>query len=279
MKRLFLLSLMLMLASCASHLSQQQCETISWKSEGYQDAATGNMPRSLKNAIQDCAKFNLKVDTKKYMQGWNEGARVFCTPTREVGYLDGQAGKSINAINYRIPVCKRAGVSLNLRNYKIGRNNGLKQYCTYENGANLARQAQPLPNVCPPDLKKRFRKGWLSGKKEYCNQPANGFALGKTGKAYPAICPANLYVGFKSEYDRGQLIGMQIRRANSRISEINGYINSRKFKYSLEQSADGYYHLTRNQSPEANAAVTDINNLVRERQNIERDVFNLQVQR
>lgn len=279
MKRLLILPLALIITSCASHLSKQQCETISWKSEGYQDSVNGKMPRDLSRAIEDCAKFNLKVDTNLYMQGWRQGARVFCRPSEETGFIDGQNGKSINAINYRIPVCKRAGITLNLTDYKKGRARGLRQYCTFENGANIARAGQQLPTICPPALKKKFKDGWLSGKKEYCDQPANAFALGKAGSAYPAICPANLYVAFKSEYDRGMLIGQQINRAKARISEIDNYINSKKFRFGLEQSASGYYHLTKDQSPEAQSTLSEINNLVRERNDIQRDLFNLQTKR
>lgn len=213
------------------------------------------------------------------MQGWRQGAVVYCTPSHETGFLDGQAGKSLNAINYRMPVCNRASVSLNLKEYIPGRLSGLARYCTYENGANLARQGQPLPDVCPDNFKKTFRQGWMSGKKEYCNQTSNAFALGKSGAPYPAICPANAYVGFKSEYDRGRLIGTQIHTAESRLGEIDRYVRWKAADYGFDRSADGYYRLGRNQSPKASATLAEINNLVNERKNIERDIFNLKIQR
>ena len=277
MKRLTIIPLMLALTSCASHLSKMQCETISWKAEGYQDAANGELPRDLNSAVADCAKFNVTVNTKQYMQGWRQGAHEYCTPSRETGFLDGQAGNSLNAINYRMPICNRAGIGLNLSEYTSGRLKGLVRYCTYENGANLARQGKPLPNVCPDNLKKTFRQGWMSGKKEYCNQTGNAFALGKSGASYPAICPANAYVGFKSEYDRGRLIATQIHTAENRIAEIDRYVRWKSVDYGFQRSVDGYYTLGRNNSPQANTTLSEVNNLVSERKNIERDIFNLKV--
>lgn len=279
MKRLLVIPAVLMLSSCASHLSQQQCRNISWKAEGYQDAINGKQPRDLTNAIEDCAKFNIKVNTRQYQRGWQQGARVYCSPSRETGFLDGQAGKSMNAINYRMPVCNRAGVKLNLNEYRIGRGKGLIGFCTYENGANLARQGQPLPDVCPPKLKNTFRLGWKSGKKEYCAQTANAFALGKSGAAYPAICPANIYVGFKSEYDRGRLIGNQIHAAENRIKEIDNYVRWKVLDFGFRSSASGFYTLGRTQTPKASSALAEVNNLITERHNIERDIFNLKTQR
>lgn len=277
MKKWLLLPLTLALTSCASHLTKEQCETMNWKSEGYQDATAGKLPRDLSGAIADCAKFNLSVNSKQYMSGYQSGASEYCQPNYQVGYVDGQAGKSIDAINYRLPVCNRAGINLNLSQYKSGRASGLKQFCTYQNGNNIAREGKALPNVCPPALEKSFKKGWLAGQHDYCDQPANAFALGKAGSAYPATCPANLFVGFKSEYDRGAAIGNQIRAGEARISEINSYVQSKRFQFDFIESADGFYRLGRDQSPEANSVLAEINNMIRERKRIERDVFDLKV--
>jgi len=279
MYKLLWLPFCLVLTSCATHLSQQQCMNTNWNLEGFQDGQVGKMPRDLRGAIEDCSEFNIGVDTTQYTQGWRNGAKEYCTPSQQTGLLDGQSGISVNAINARLPVCNRAGVSLNVSNYWIGHREGLKHFCTYENGSNIAMTGQRLPDVCPKELNTNFSKGWQAGQQVYCQQTMNAFALGKERQPYPAACPQNLYIGFKSEYDRGYTISNQIGASESRLDEIDRFISSRRYKYDLKQSSQGYYHLGPNKSPEASRAVDEVNNLVRERANVEREVFNLRVMR
>lgn len=266
------------LTSCASHLSLEQCQTMNWSNVGYQDAIIGKMPRDLSGAIKDCQKFNLTVNTELYAKGWQNGAKQYCTPARTTGILDGEAGSPANKINERMPLCDRANIHLNLKNYRPGYHEGLRRYCTYENGENIARQGLALPDVCTPELKNKFTQGWSSGAREYCNQIANAFALGKAGQGYPGACPEGLYVGFKSEYDRGMLIHNRINSVQSRINKINDRINEKKHSHSIHQNSDGFYSTT-HQSKAAVDTVNELNNLVRERQHLEREVFNLQAQR
>lgn len=278
MYKLIWLPFCFILTSCASHLSQQQCITTNWNLEGFHDGQTGKMPRDLSGAIEDCAEFKISVDTDQYIQGWRRGAKEYCTPSEQTGLLDGQSGAPINAINARLPVCNRANINLDVSNYQKGRAKGLTYFCTYENGSNIAMTGQRLPNVCPKELSANFSKGWQAGQQLYCQQTMNAFALGKGRQPYPEACPQNLYIGFKSEYDRGFAISNQIEAGESRLREIDHFIYSRSRKYDLEHS-HGYYRLGRNKSPEASRAEHEVNNMVRERANVERDIFNLRVMR
>jgi len=278
MYKLLWLPFFLILTSCA-HLSKEQCMTTNWNLEGFQDGQVGKMPRDLRSAIEDCSEFHINVDTNQYSQGWRNGAKEYCTPSQQTGFLDGQSGISGNAINARLPICNRAGVSLNISNYWVGHQEGLKLFCTYENGSNIAMTGRRLPDVCPKELNTNFSKGWQAGQQVYCQQTANAFALGKARQPYPEACPQNLYIGFISEYDRGYLISNQIEASESRLREIDYFIYSRSQKYDLQHSAQGYYRPGRNNSLEANRAVQEINNLVRERANVEREIFNLRVMR
>jgi hypothetical protein len=237
------------------------------------------MPRDLRSAIEDCAEFNIRVDTNQYTQGWRTGAKEYCTPSEQTGLLDGQSGIPASAISARLPVCDQAGVSLDLAKYDKGYKEGLTHFCTYENGSAIAMTGQRLPDVCPNELVANFNKGWQAGQQVYCQQTMNAFALGKERQPYPEACPQNLYIGFKSEYDRGFAISNQVEAGESRLHDIDRFISSRRHKYDLERTGHGFYRLGRNKSPEASRAVREVNDLVRERANVERDVFNLRVMR
>lgn len=48
-----------------------------------------------------------------------------------------------------------------------------------------------------------YREGWRSGVKIYC-QPANGYNLGRKGKAYAGVCPGTLEPQFLGAYGDGR---------------------------------------------------------------------------
>jgi len=279
MKRLLLIPIIAALSGCATHLSQEQCLTINWQNEGFNDGIAGKPPRDLSRAAQDCSQYGIPVKNDRYLTGWLQGAKRYCTPDYNLGYTDGLAGKPENDIFSRMPICAQAGVKLNLGAYNSGRQKGLQSFCTYENGMLFARQGKMLPDVCPPTLRAKFNAGWSTGKEQFCNQPENAFALGKSNQPYPEMCVPALYVAFKSEYDRGQAIGQRQGSVQSRINELNDRISSKVFRYSLESTHAGYYKLGRNKSPEAAQALDHVNAMVREKQHLESELFKLQVMR
>ncbi len=52
-----------------------------------------------------------------------------------------------------------------------------------------------------------YREGWHTGVKSYC-QPANGYNLGRKGKAYGGVCPGTLEPGFLGAYGDGRSLYM-----------------------------------------------------------------------
>lgn len=276
MKKIILLLAAIVLSGCVSHMSQQQCLNTNWQQEGFNDGSAGRMPRDLSRAAEDCLKFGIMINRAGYHAGWRQGARQYCTPDFNTGYADGSAGRPEGDIFNRTSICQQAGVRLNLSQYQAGRHKGLQLYCTYENGVNLARQGLPLPDVCPPGLREKFRAGWSSSKEQFCNNPANGFALGKANKPYPSICTPELYIAFKSEYDRGLAIGQRSGEGQARIDDLNRRISNKVHRYRLVER-HGHYRLGRDKSPQAHEALDRVNAMAREKRHIEKDLFKLQV--
>lgn len=112
---------------------------------------------------------------------------------RTVGYEDGATGRGIEALANRRKACSRHGVVPDLAAYRIGRDEGLQEYC----------------------------------------QPDNGFRVGASGRGYGGVCPAHLVTGFAEAYDTGRTLwrlesrldvaigGITARRAEIvRIDEI-----------------------------------------------------------
>src|SRR5260221_6606508 len=147
MKKLLAL-LAFCLSGCASHLNQEQCLSMNWYQIGMQDGAAGQAPRNLAVAIEDCQKFNIAVNQQGYMQGWRKGLHQYCTPDFNLGLEDDKAGTAMSNISSHEAICASANIRLSLDNYKRGRHLGLKSFCTYENGASLARKGYALSDVC-----------------------------------------------------------------------------------------------------------------------------------
>lgn len=278
MKKSLIIPVIAALAGCATHLSQQACMETNWHQEGFNDAVNGRFPRNLASAEEDCAKFGIPVSERDYRGGWQVGAKAYCSPPYNLGYQDGQAGKSREEILNRLPLCQQAGVLLSLVSYEKGRLAGLRLYCTYDNGVMLAKLGRPMPTVCPSSLQQAMNKGWMLGKEQFCNQPQNAFALGKEGKPYPELCTEPLYVAFKSEYDRGLMISERMNHLQTEINDLNSKMNYPVLRYQFEQTSTEY-QLGHDKSPEAIEALQNVNTWNREKKMLENELFNFKVMR
>jgi len=79
------------------------------------------------------------------------------------GLQDGQNGASNKASSYAED-CKEYGVTVNTKLYNDGRDEGLKSYCTYENGSYLGESGGSYNNVCPAGLSAEFLSGYKPNK-------------------------------------------------------------------------------------------------------------------
>ncbi|KDM89745.1 DUF2799 domain-containing protein [Photobacterium galatheae] len=77
----------------------------------------------------------------------------------QIGLVDGQSGKKSYAATYS-EECAEYGVTVDLKTYLDGRKEGLKTYCTYENGTIVGQSNQSYENVCPAGLAKEFLSGY-----------------------------------------------------------------------------------------------------------------------
>lgn len=149
---LLLGALCMSVSSCVPHLSKAQCQSMNWHQLGYNDGSNDHPPRNLKNDIQDCAKFKIKVNTGSYHSGWAKGARDFCQPA--TAYNLGVHGMSF------IPICPTNTLA---EKFNAAYKNGLLKYCTAATGYNLGRAGQPNPGFCPSAVVNRFDNAYNRG--------------------------------------------------------------------------------------------------------------------
>jgi len=84
-----------------------------------------------------------------------------------LGLEDGAQGRDISYIGTRRKACAEHGVSPNLEQYSTGREAGLKQYCTYNNGYRAGRSGYSFSEVCQGELRGPYAGGFDRGVEIY----------------------------------------------------------------------------------------------------------------
>lgn len=92
-----------LLTSCAT-LEPEECKTADWMKLGYSDAMNGSSVM-LGDYGKDCAKAGVTPDQNAYMNGYNSGAKAFCTYDK--GVEVGEKGKSVSGL------CNKPGLAEN----------------------------------------------------------------------------------------------------------------------------------------------------------------------
>jgi len=81
-----------------------------------------------------------------------------------IGLEDGARGRPVSYIGNHRKACAEYGVKPDLALYQRGHADGLKQFCTADNGFSLGRAGRTYNNVCPPDLNGQFLAGYETGR-------------------------------------------------------------------------------------------------------------------
>lgn len=89
---------------------------------------------------------------------------------RTIGYEDGVAGRSGAQIGVHRRACGKHGVTPDLEAYRLGRAEGLREFCQPHNGYRAGVTGAPYHDVCPPDLAARFLAQYQAGRDLYVHE-------------------------------------------------------------------------------------------------------------
>ena len=81
-----------------------------------------------------------------------------------IGLEDGARGRLLSYVGNHRKACAEYGIKPDLAQYELGHANGLKQFCTADNGFSLGRAGRTYNNVCPPALRGQFLAGYGTGR-------------------------------------------------------------------------------------------------------------------
>lgn len=81
-----------------------------------------------------------------------------------IGLEDGAQGRALEQIGKHRRACADHGIQPDPERYALGRNEGLKSFCTYERGLRLGRAGTAYHGVCPEPLAREFLAGYDRGR-------------------------------------------------------------------------------------------------------------------
>lgn len=86
---------------------------------------------------------------------------------KEQGYRDGRSGFPLSRVEEHREACAKVGVVPNVTLYTAGRNVGIREYCTPENGLNQGLAGYSYRNACPMELERDFLIQYKRGYRVY----------------------------------------------------------------------------------------------------------------
>ena len=120
-----------------------------------------------------------------------------------IGYTDGSRGIHYNNLNKHRQSCVKHEITPDDNAYHAGWDQGIRSYCTADNGYRAGKAGKAYRNICPQDVEANFLSGWEQGIRHFCT-PENGLRLGLSGRQYRGVCPAELEPAFHDYYRLGR---------------------------------------------------------------------------
>ena len=100
------------------------------------------------------------------------------------GQNDGRLGVPTSDRADEFLACQELGHAVDFPAYQAGRTEGLKTYCTLENGYRVGYDRRDYDDVCPPELERDFLQGYNRGRKDSPHtgvSPGIGIGIGTGG--------------------------------------------------------------------------------------------------
>tara|TARA_R110000868_G_scaffold8205_3_gene42511 strand:- start:106744 stop:107610 length:867 start_codon:yes stop_codon:yes gene_type:complete len=230
---------LLSLTACVHHLSESECLHTNWQTVGEQDGTQGKPKKDFSGYIADCAKYNLTINTQSYNQGYAQGIKEYCTPTQALGLQAGQGGAPVAEIQARETACAAVHLSLSLKDFDIGYNKGITQYCTKAQGQQDAIAGKIASLACATKHITAYTDGYNAGAAQACSNVSTATELGKAGNAYPNECDVSKFPLFKKAYDHGVVLKQNIDNIQNQLDQVNSGVSNMENQYHFTLSPNG----------------------------------------
>ncbi|MCG6934148.1 MAG: DUF2799 domain-containing protein [Gallionella sp.] len=157
---------------------------------------------------------------------------------RTIGYNDGARGIYFTHLDSYRKRCSEYQITPDANAYQTGWNQGIRSYCTSDNGYRAGVAGQAFQNVCPADVAPGYRVGWQQGIRQYCT-PDNGLRQGLAGYPYRGVCPSDMAIAFQKRYR----LGRDLRQAQANHHNIEYKLDRVRKGLAAEKDPHRYHDL------------------------------------
>ncbi len=139
------------------------------------------------------------------------------------GWRDGAAGHQVSRLDDHAKACAKYGVAPNMSAYLSAREDGLRTYCTWENGFRQGRQGGSYGGVCSPAEEASFLPAYQDGRQIYAAEQAVASIESALNSAISRIESREDKLEAKQRELRQEgLTDEQRERIRERIREVRG---------------------------------------------------------
>jgi hypothetical protein len=137
------------------------------------------------------------------------------------GWRDGAAGRRVSRLDDHAKACAKYGVAPNMSAYLASREDGLRTYCTWENGFRQGREGNSYGGVCAPAEERDFLPAYEDGRRIHAVEQAVSSAESALNSAIGRIGNREDKLEAKQRELRQEgLTDEERRRIRDRIREV-----------------------------------------------------------
>ncbi|MGN6063347.1 MULTISPECIES: DUF2799 domain-containing protein [Brevundimonas] len=141
------------------------------------------------------------------------------------GWRDGAAGRQVSRLDEHAKACAKYGVAPNMSAYLASREDGLRTYCTWENGFRQGREGNSYGGVCAPAEERDFLPAYEDGRRIHAVEQAVASAESALNSAISRIDNREDKLEAKQrELRQDGLTDEERRRIRDRIREVRDEI-------------------------------------------------------
>ena len=155
-----------------------------------------------------------------------------------IGYNDGARGIYFSNLDTYRKRCSEYQIAPDANAYQAGWNQGIRIYCTSDNGYRAGVSGHAYQNICPADVAHGYRVGWQQGVQQYCS-PDNGLRQGLAGYPYRGVCPPEMEGAFQIRYR----LGLDLRRARANHQSLEYKLEKVRRNLATEKDPHRYHDL------------------------------------
>ncbi|MEN5146299.1 DUF2799 domain-containing protein [Brevundimonas diminuta] len=139
------------------------------------------------------------------------------------GYRDGAEGYPSSRLHDHAKACAKHGISPNMNAYMAAREDGLRNYCTWENGFRAGRAGGTYHGVCSPGEERAFLPAHRDGRLMYEAEQGMSSAESALNSAIRRVESREDKLDAKRrELHQSGLNDEERRRIRNRIREVEG---------------------------------------------------------